>query len=190
MDKLFLKEFLKNPRNVGAISPSSKKLSNLISTKANLGNKKSVVEIGSGLGNFTSLINEKISKDCTFFGIEINQKFFHKLTKKYPNITFYNDSAKNINKYLLENKLNACECIISGLPWSSFDTNLQKELLDSIYDNLEEGGTFLTFAYIQGGLLPRGIKFRNYIKSKFKEVKTSEIVWLNLPPAFIYICKK
>lgn len=52
----FLKEFIKNPIKTGAIAPSSKYLSKLITDTANLENKKCVVEFWSWNGVFTKKI--------------------------------------------------------------------------------------------------------------------------------------
>jgi len=125
-----------------------------------------------------------------FFSIEISDKFTKETKKKCPDAIVYNDSAENIKKYLIKHNKKNCDCIISGLPWAAFDKNLQNKVLSSVYDSLEEEGFFLTFAYIQGLLLPSGINFNKLLKEKFKTVKKTRIIWWNLPPAFVYLCKK
>jgi len=83
-----------------------------------------------------------------------------------------------------------CDCVISGLPWSCFEEKRQRELIDNIYDSLEDGGEFLTFAYIQSSFLPQGIKFKRLLEEKFEVTIQTKTVWLNLPPAFVYVCTK
>jgi hypothetical protein len=57
---------------------------------------------------------------------------------------------------------------------------LQDKLLATVLDVLKPGGKFLTFAYLQGLLLPSGSMFRKKLHAKFKKVKTTGTVWLNI----------
>ncbi|OHA93976.1 MAG: hypothetical protein A3D37_00325 [Candidatus Zambryskibacteria bacterium RIFCSPHIGHO2_02_FULL_38_22] len=186
----FLREFLRYPTKTGAIVPSSRALAKLIIDTANLSNKKCVVELGSGDGIFTEEIEKHINANCEFFSLEINDKFVDETKRRCPDVTVYHDSAKNIKKYLLQYNREYCDCIISSLPWVAFDKNSQKDLLGVVCDSLEDGGIFLTFAYIHGVFLPSGINFRHLLKDFFKDVEKTEIIWVNMPPAFVYLCRK
>jgi len=186
----FIKEFSANPVQIGAIAASSRGLAELITHTADLGNKKCVVEFGSGDGVFTEKILQRINSGCVFFALEINDRFVKMTKHRCKNAIVYNDSAANINKYLNLHNKRHCDCIISGLPWAAFDRKLQNTLLEVAYDSLEKDGVFLTFAYIQGLLLPSGRAFKQLVNSKFKIVKKTKVVWWNLPPAFVYYCKK
>lgn len=186
----FITSFLKNPREIGAIAPSSKGLANLITDTANLKNKKCVVELGSGTGIFTKEILNKINPNCLFYSLEINQKFVKETRNNCPTAIVYHASALNIQKYLsMHNKTN-CDCVISGLPWAIFKKEETKKILDQTYKSLKDGGEFLTFAYLPGNLLPCGIAFKRQLNEKFSSVNKTKIIWKNLPPAFIYHCKK
>lgn len=172
----FLKQLLKNPIEIGAIYPSSIKLSQLITDTARLYQKKCVVELGSGTGVFTKEIINKISSKCLFFSLEINEQFVKETKKNCPKAIVYHGSAQDIKIYLLKHNQNTCDCVISGLPWATFNQKSQEKLLDAIYESLGEGGEFLTFAYIQGVFLPTGIKFRKLLNKKFKKVKKTKII--------------
>ena len=77
----FIKQFVTSARKTGAVAPSSKTLSQLIVDSAQITKAKSVVEFGPGTGVFTQKIMETLSKDATFFALEINPAFV-KATKK------------------------------------------------------------------------------------------------------------
>ena len=186
----FLKEFITNPTKTGAIAPSSKVLAQLITDTANLADKKCLAVLGPGNGVFTENILQEINPDCTLLSIEINAEFVKKTKERCPDAIVYHDSAENIKKYLIKHKQKNFDCIISGLPWAVFNKNSQNKLLNAAYDSLEEGGLFLTFAYVQGLILPGAANFKKLIKTKFQEVKKTKIVWKNFPPAFVYYCKK
>jgi len=186
----FLKHFILRPTKTGAIAPSSEGLANLITTAADLSNASAIIEFGSGTGVFTEKILQKISIGARFFVLEINPDFVTATRKRCPGVIVYQDSASNAKKYLHEFGLKECDCIICGLPWASFSDDLQNELLDTIIDVLKPGGRFLTFAYLQGLLLPAGMRFREKLKTRFNKVNKTRTVWLNIPPAFIYCAKK
>ena len=184
----FLKQALKRPIWTGAIAPSSKYLANYIADLADLEHKKVVVELGPGSGVFTKEIIRK--NKGLFFALEINEEFVNETKKNCPEAIVYHDSATEIKKYLKKHKKSHCDCIISALPWTLFDHNLQKELLDSVYNSLEKDGEFFTIAYLSGLYLPHGLELRKILNEKFREVKKSKIVWRNLPPTIVYCCKK
>ncbi|NOX16263.1 MAG: methyltransferase domain-containing protein [Epsilonproteobacteria bacterium] len=186
----FLKEFKKDMFSIGAIAQSSNSLSKYIIDITNLKEKKTVVELGSGTGVFTKEITKKLSKSATFFTLELSQFFAEKTKQNCPNVKVYNDDAKNIQKYLNDNDKEFSDCIISGLPWSCFDENKQKELIENIYNSLEDKGEFLTFAYIQSSFLPQGKRFKRLLEETFKVTIQTKTVWLNFPPAYVYVCTK
>lgn len=186
----FLKQFIKDPKRTGAIAASSEDLAKLITKTADLSKSKSVVELGSGTGVFTESILENISKDAVFFALEINSEFVKVTKKRCPSAIVYQDSVINLKYYLNKHGLDKCDRVISGLPWASFDKKSQEIYLDSVINSLADGGKFLTFAYLQGLFLPAGIRFNDMLYSNFKEVKSTRIIWNNMPPAFVYHCIK
>lgn len=186
----FFMEFLSCPRVTGAIVPSSDELSELITDIANLSKDSSVIEFGSGTGVFTEKILKKISKEAKFIAFECNENFAAATKSRCPQATIYHDNAINAKKVLKIHGISYCDCIISGLPWASFDKQLQNDLLETVFEILRPGGKFLTFAYLQGAILPGGINFRHKIQSYFSTVLTSRTVWRNTPPAFVYYAQK
>jgi phospholipid N-methyltransferase len=55
---------------------------------------------------------------------------------------------------------------------------------------LPPGGQFVTFAYLQGLLIPAGRRFGKLLGDYFSEVRKSPTVWRNTPPAFVYRCRR
>ena len=186
----FFNQSYKDFYHTGAISPSSVILAEYITDLANLPEKRCIVELGSGTGIFTQKIMQKKSESSKFFALEINEYFADETKKNCPNANVYNDDARNIQTYLRQLKESHCDCIISGLPWSDFDDEIQMDLIKNIYDSLENGGEFLTFSYLHSPILPRGKKFKILLNKTFKLVIQTKTIWLNLPPSFIYYCKK
>src|SRR3989338_732594 len=184
-----IRQFLLHPKETGGIE-SSDELAELITDIPNLASAKSVVELGPGTGVFTERVIAKAPKRCRFFCIETNGHFSRVIAEKYPYVRVYRDSAINIRKYLAMNGLRECDVIISGLPWASFEEDFQEQLLQEIRKSLKKGGEFLKFSYVQSMLLPAAKNFRALLHENFSEVRKTDTVWKNLPPAFVYHCRK
>ncbi|MFH1641642.1 MAG: ribosomal RNA adenine dimethylase domain-containing protein [Nanoarchaeota archaeon] len=178
------------PKITGAIAPSGEKLANLITEIPNLENAKVVIEFGPGTGVFTEKILKKIPQSAFYFGLELNPLFVKETLKRCPAALIYQDSAEKAGTYLKMHGLNNCDCIISGLPWGIFNKDLQDSILKAVIDVLRPGGEFLTFSYVNASRLPSSKRFKQLIYTKFNIVKTSKIVWKNIPPAFVYHCIK
>ncbi|MBZ7940584.1 class I SAM-dependent methyltransferase [Campylobacter molothri] len=185
---MFFYYYLKNPKQVGALCSSSKKLRKTIIDNIGLENVKNIVEIGPGTGAFTEVILQKKHKDAKFFAIEINDQMAQKLSKKYENLDLQIGNAENLDYFLHQRAMSNVDIVVSGIPWALLKNHEQEKLLKTIYKNLSKGGYFTTFAYLIPSL--SGKAFRLKIFELFSEVKISKIVWQNIPPAIVYYCKK
>ncbi len=183
---LFIKQFISNPITTGAVHPSSDGLADLITETAQLNKRGTIVEIGSGTGVFTEKICQKKDKAAGFFVIELNPLFVEQTRKRCPSVNVFEDSAANIKTYLSKEGYSGCECVISGLPWASFDNELQDSILNSLYEAMVPGGVFLTFSYLPSLIMPSGRRFRKKLKDMFGTLHKTKIVWNNIPPAFVY----
>ncbi len=187
----YVSQFCRNPRTIGAIAPSSRKLAAKMVAPINFKKARVIVEYGPGCGVFTRHVLSQIDRKKTiFFGLELNEKMNRLASEKAPEAIIYQDSAAEIRKYLRQYGVDHADAIISGLPWASFPESLQDEILAETVSGLPEGGVFTTFAYLHGLILPSGIRFRRKLLQHFSTVETSPVVWRNLPPALVYWCRK
>ena len=153
---------------------------------------KLIVEFGPGTGAFTEEVLKCLSPSTRFFAIEQNADFARRLRATFPTVTTYCDSVANVGQLCLkegfQSGIGCVDGIICGLPWAAFGDELQDELLTATVSALRPAGRFATFAYLQGTLLPAGMRFRRQLDERFSFVTKSRVVWRNLPPAFIYRC--
>ena len=187
---LILKRFIKNPGTIGALCASSPALCKAMVSDINISWSRNVVELGPGTGAITYSILEAIRPGTNFFTIELDQTICEEFTKRFPHVKIYNDSASNMSKIINQHGMDKVDTIISGLPWASFPHSLQREIIHPILDSLRDGGYFTTFAYIQGVFIPSARRFRKILNENFSSVETSRVVWGNIPPAFVYRCRK
>src|SRR5260370_42022114 len=69
---VFFQEFLKNPRQIGSITPSSRFLERRIVQIAGVASARRVVELGAGTGGTTRSILAALRPDAKILAVEIN----------------------------------------------------------------------------------------------------------------------
>ncbi len=186
----FLAEYILKPGTIGAIAPSSPELAEQMVEWLDFTRSKAIVEYGPGTGVFTEAVLARRAPECKFFAIEMNPEFVKLLRRQFPGVHIYQDSVGNVRALCDREGVSHVDCIVCGLPWASFPDDLQKELLDAMMTVLRPGGQFVTFAYLIGLALPAGLHFRRRLFEYFRDVRTSRTVWNNLPPAFVYRCRR
>ncbi len=159
-------------------------------TSVTLQSADTVVELGPGTGAFTRAIQDTIVPSTTFFALEINQEFATNLRRRFPDLTVHHDSAEKLPQYLAQHGKSEVDCVLSGLPWATLPTEVQEGSMTAVVESLRPGGTFATFAYVHAVYLPEARRFRRRLERLFTTVEISPVVWLNLPPAFVYQCTK
>jgi len=187
---LLLSEFVRQPVHTGAVAPSSRWLAQRVVEEMGLEQAQTVVELGPGTGAFTRLIAERARPEALVLALELNARLAAELIPRFRRVEIVNDSAERIREHLRARGRNHTDCVLSGIPFAAFSSELQCRLLDAVMNSLRPGGRFATFAYVNAAWLPPGRRFRRLLESRFSEVKATSIVWRNLPPAFVYRCEK
>jgi phospholipid N-methyltransferase len=185
----FIREFLKDPRRTGAIAPSSSHLARAMLARIDFASVETIVEFGAGTGPFSVAILERIrasGRAIAFLAIERNPEFLRILAQRLPPDMVVAGDVRDIARILAERNLPHADYIVSGLPWAAFSAADQDELLGAAASALRPGGSFATFAYLQGLLIPAGRRFAERLRATFAQVDRSPNVWRNLPPAFVY----
>lgn len=186
----FLSAFLRHPIATGAIAPSSRRLAREMVSWVDWDRVKVCVEFGPGTGAFTPGILESMRAGTRFLAVELNERFAAMMATKFPQVETLCRSVADIEEICDQRGIAQIDCIICGLPWAGFSADLQRCLMNAVLSRLSPGGHFATFAYLQGTLLPAGIRFAELLQDSFGEVRRSRTIWRNLPPAFVYRCRK
>jgi len=186
----FLREFIGHPTTVGAIAPSSTALAFAMLKPIDFTRVRTITELGPGTGSFTEHILNRRQRHSRFIALETNPTFFAHLTGRWGPSSFVDRSAEELREALDEGGFGQVEAIVSGLPWASFRDHRQENILRQVSACLAPQGVFVTFAYLQGLLLPGGIRFQRLLEQQFASVERTKVVWTNVPPAFVYVCRK
>jgi len=190
MSFTFVREFLKSPSSVGAIWPSSLELARLIVEAAGVSGARHVLELGPGNGAVTGSILESLQPGAKFLAIEKSPSLASKTARRYPSARILEGCATQLSGHLRDEKFGTPDAIVSGLPWASFPEPLQKSILGEVAASIHSGSTFTSFAYFGPHWLPAGRRFRQTLGSFFSSIQKTRIVLNNLPPAFVYVCKR
>ena len=185
----FLREFIDHPTTIGAIAPSSTALAFTMLKPIDFTRVRTIAELGPGMGSFTEHILNRRQHRSKFIALETNPAFFAYLTGRWGPSSFVDRSAEELREALDERGFGQVEAIVSGLPWASFRHRRQENILRQVSGCLAPQGVFVTFAYLQGLLLPGGVRFHWLLKQQFASVERTKVVWNNLPPAFVYVCR-
>lgn len=200
----FLQNAFKYFARTGALLPSSPFLAKAIARRIDNRTKLNILEVGAGTGAVTREIIKKMHAESHLVLCEINQDFVDHLKKLLEN-----DSAFKTHQEQIEifphpvQKLQAehtYDLIISSLPFRNFDPKSVKEILAHFDKLLKPNGVLIFFEYkwIWGfkvflnqkkaqrmGLVDQILQ--EYLSNLHVE---KENVFLNFPPALIYICQK
>ena len=155
-----------------------------------LKNARAVLEYGPGTGSITDHIRKAIAPHAKLAAIEINPRMATLFKQRHPDVPLYEDTVANARVICDYAEMESVDCIVSGLPWSTFSQPLQLKILDEMMRVLRPGGRFVTFAYIHGLALPPAKRFSNLLQKYFGSVSKSGVIWRNVPPALVYRCRR
>ncbi len=186
----FFKGFVKDPLSVGSLVPSSQALAEALVDPRDFSAHSLTVEIGTGTGAMTKRIFEKIPSTARYLGLDLNADFIATLSEKYPGRRFLAEGAENLPEILERFQYPRADLVVSGLPWTLFRPELQKELLHAIYESLDDRGVMVTFVYLHVLPTPLGKRFLRNLQEHFPNVERSAIVLKNLPSAAVFRARK
>jgi phospholipid N-methyltransferase len=175
----FLRGFLKKPKEVGSIIPSSRFMEKRIVRAAELARADVVIELGPGTGGTTRALLGHMKPQARLLAMEINPHFVRLLrrTIRDPRLIVHEGSAQEIASALADNGLGAADVILSGIPFSTMQREVGLGILHSVYDNLAPSGRFVAY------------QFRDRVGNLGRHVFGSphvETELLNVPPMRIY----
>ncbi len=176
---LFVRSMLAQPRQVGAVWPTSRRAVRDLLDLGDLPAARVVVEFGVGTGVYTQEILARLGPDATFLAFEIDSKLASAVSRRLqdPRLRVISDSAENVGAYL---EGETADVLVSSLPFTTFPAPLRERLLDISHQNLSPGGVMLVLQYS-----PRVLP---YLRRRFSRIRR-RISPLNVPPAFLYACE-
>ena len=179
----FFKVAVKNIKTSGTIAPSSRFLANKMLKEIDFSSTEVLVELGPGNGAITNKILKKLAPNAHLICFEVNDDFYNELKKiEHPQLTVLKTSAENIQTELKKLGFNKACHIVSSLPLTIIPAEISDTILQNSLNSLESNGTFIQYQY--------SLTYYKRLKTVFKDAISLDFELLNLPPAFVYRCKK
>jgi phospholipid N-methyltransferase len=174
----FFQGFLKRPREVGSIIPSSRFLERRVTRTAGLADASFAIELGPGTGGTTRSFLNSMKPTAKLLAIEINPRFVRVLRRHPdPRLLVHLGSATDLRAILDQHDLPAPDAILSGVPFSTMARPLGFEILRAVHDVLEPGGCFVAY------------QVRDRVETLGREVfghPSVQTELLNVPPMRVY----
>lgn len=186
----FLAAVLRSPATVGAVAPSSSRLAARLATVVPRIGEPVVVELGPGTGSVTTAIEYRLAGRGRHVAVEIDPVLANYLRAEHAGVEVLVGDAAELERLFAEYQVPAVDAVVSGLPWSLIDADVQRAIVDATARSLRPGGCFTTFAYLHALSMTRARQFRTLLGEVFDEVLTTRTVWWNLPPAVTYVCRR
>ncbi|SFR54281.1 Phospholipid N-methyltransferase [Marinobacter daqiaonensis] len=144
----FFRGFLREPRQVGSVIPSSRFLERRIVDAAGLAGARRVVELGPGTGGTTQTFLRHLSPDARLISIELSP-FFHELLGDItdPRFTNHLGSAEDLADILALHHMEQPDVVISGIPFSKMPEPVATRVAKAVKDNLAENGRFIAYQF-------------------------------------------
>jgi phosphatidylethanolamine/phosphatidyl-N-methylethanolamine N-methyltransferase len=173
---LFARRLLQNPRQVSAVSPSSRYLARAMAE--GLGPQTGrVVEFGPGTGRLTQAILAAgvAPHDLALF--ELDPHFVSHLQRDFPGVSVHHLGADRADEVVAP----GVGAVVSGLPLLSMPAPVREAIVSAAFRILAPGAPLIQYTYGPQPPLPAATLHRLGLR-----VEAGRKVWLNLPPARVY----
>lgn len=179
----FLKSWLDKPLVTGAVSPSGKALARMMARYVDPTQPGLVLEIGPGTGPVTEALLERGVAPERLVLIEFNTEFADLLERRFPCVTVVRGDAYSARETLAGRLHEPLIATVCSLPLLTKPVRQRVNLLDQCFEMSRPGAPFIQFTY---GLVPP-------IPREAIGLTTaagSPRVWMNLPPARVWIYRR
>lgn len=173
---LFRRKLLRNPRQVSAVTPSSRFLAAAMAEGLGPATGR-VVEFGPGTGQLTRAIlaTGVLPADLALF--ELDADFVAHLQPIFPGVTVHHLGADRAAEVIP----HGVGAVVSGLPLLSMPTPIREAIVRAALAILAPGAPMIQFTYGRKPPLPQDSIDRLGLR-----VEAGRKVWANLPPARVY----
>ena len=179
----FAAEWLRNPRQVGAIAPSAPGLADAI-TDGFGPESGPVIELGPGTGIFTERMIDRGVPASNIAAVEAGHGFASDLAQRFPGLHIKQGDAARLQR-LVPFDAGSVASIICGIPLLCLPIWQVYRIMRESFTVLGEGCEFRLFTYGLKCPVQRSVKERLALQST-----RQQFVALNVPPATIYAVRK
>jgi phospholipid N-methyltransferase len=179
----FARVFLKNPFMLGAVFPSSRRLTRHLLDGMDWRSARVIVEYGPGIGNMTWEILQRMRPDADLVAIEFNRDLVAHLRANFQDDRMHivHGSAADVRTILASLDIPQADFIVSSIPHTTLTKSQRELILRESHHALRDNGMLLMWQYTTA-VLPE-------LQTVFKNVR-QDFEPLNILPARLYYCMR
>ncbi len=178
----FIRSWIEKPLSTGAVMPSGKLLARTMARLVDPAVSGPIIELGPGTGPVTEALVARGVDPARLVLVEFNPVFCRLLRSRYPAATVVQGDAYRL-KHLLGSLLrDPAAAIVSGLPLFNKPMRSRLRLITDAFALLLPQAPFIQFTYALVSPIPRTLAGVH--------AHATERIWLNLPPAQVWVYRK
>ncbi len=174
---VFFRALLLNPKAMGALAPSSSKLSQLMASTVDPASS-SVLEIGAGTGAITRALLQRNVDPERLLIVERDPSLAAFLRNEFPGVRVRCGEAAHLSRILSDESIARVDTVLSSLPLRNLPRADRIRNVRAMVDALAQEGQLIQYTYAAG--CP--IQSRRW----GLEAECLGRVWLNFPPASVW----
>jgi phosphatidylethanolamine/phosphatidyl-N-methylethanolamine N-methyltransferase len=178
----FLRSWIEKPLHVGAVMPSGRLLARTMAQYVDIESAGAVVELGPGTGAITNALIERGVDQKRLVLVEYNPSFCALLRDRYPQAKVVQGDAYTLRETLWNVLSAPADAVVSGLPLVTKPMLTRVRLVRDAFAALAPGAPFVQFTYSVVPPIPKSLPGVS--------TEASERIWMNLPPARVWVYRK
>jgi phosphatidylethanolamine/phosphatidyl-N-methylethanolamine N-methyltransferase len=183
----FIKQWLENPRLIGAVSPSGPALARTMASFVDLSRDGPILELGPGTGPVTKALLARGVAPERLVLVEYEGRFCKMLGERYPGVRVVQGDAYNLRKTLDGRIDGRVATVVSSLPLLVRPERDRVTLLHQAFELMGDEGLFIQFTY---GLTKSPMPLHAHDVSGAYVGKGSAPILMNIPPARVWRYRK
>jgi phospholipid N-methyltransferase len=179
---LFGRNFIKHPKMLGSLIPSSRFLVNKVLNEVDWARARVFLEYGPGVGTFTTEILRRMRPDAVVIALETNADFVRFLRGKIHDDRLHvvHGSAVEADAALARLNQTHADYVISGIPYTTIPREVRELILRKTHSVLHPTGAFLVYQFTRT-VLPHLQQVFGRVREDFEP--------LNVMPARLFFCR-
>jgi phosphatidylethanolamine/phosphatidyl-N-methylethanolamine N-methyltransferase len=178
----FLRSWIEKPLHMGAVMPSGRVLARTMAEYVDIKSTGPVVELGPGTGAITNALIERGVDQKRLVLVEYNPSFCVLLRDRYPQAKIVQGDAYALRDSLWNVLDDPASAVVSGLPLVTKPMLTRLKLIRDAFAALAPGAPFVQFTYSVAPPIPKSLPGVS--------TEASERIWMNLPPARVWVYRK
>ena len=167
---------------MGAVMPSSRLLARTMAQYVDVDSEGPVIELGPGTGAITKALIDRGVDQKRLVLVEYNPGFCALLRDRYPHAKVVQGDAYKLRDLLWDVLKDPASAVVSGLPLVTKPMLTRLKLIRDAFAALAPGAPFVQFTYSVAPPIPKSLPGVS--------TEASERIWMNLPPARVWVYRK